>query len=71
MKIYVMTTGTLFGLLVLTHLWRIVEEGTHLATDPWYIVVTMTAAAFCVWAWRLLRLMSRQPRAISAENRQR
>jgi hypothetical protein len=61
MKSYVMTTGSLFGLLVLVHVWRIVEEGTHLATDPWYILVTAASGGFCVWAWRLLRLMSRQP----------
>jgi hypothetical protein len=71
MKSYVMTTGTLFALLVLVHVWRILEEGTHLATDPWYILVTTAAAALSAWAWRLLRLMARQPRAIGAENLQR
>ncbi len=27
MKAYVVTTGTIFGLLTLAHLWRMVEEG--------------------------------------------
>jgi hypothetical protein len=34
MKAYVMTTGILFGLLTMAHVWRVVEEGRHLAADP-------------------------------------
>jgi hypothetical protein len=56
MKAYVVTTGVLFGLLTVVHLWRIVEEWPHLATDPFYLLVTAAAAALGVWAWRLLRL---------------
>jgi hypothetical protein len=59
MKAYVMTTGSVFGLLVLVHVWRIIEEGPHLATDPFYLLITTTAAGLCLWAWRLLRLMPR------------
>ena len=59
MKAYVMTTGSVFGLIVLAHVWRVVEEGPQLATDPFYILLTAAAAALCVWAWRLLRLMPR------------
>jgi len=59
MKAYVMTTGILFGLLTVVHVWRALEEGPHLATDPWFILITLLAAAFCVWACRLLRLSTR------------
>lgn len=59
MKAYVMITGALFGLLTLAHLWRIIEEGPVLATDPWYVLITVAAAALCLWAWRLLRLSRR------------
>jgi hypothetical protein len=59
MKAYVMTTGALFGLLTLVHVWRIIEEAPHLATDPWFILITVAAAALCLWAWRLLRLSAR------------
>jgi hypothetical protein len=59
MKAYVMTTGVLFGLLTLAHLWRVFEEGTHLATDPWYVLITLATAALCFWAWRLLRFSTR------------
>lgn len=59
MKAYIMTTGLLFGLLTLVHIWRAVEEGPQLATDPWYILITVAAASLGLWAWRLLRLSTR------------
>ncbi len=59
MKAYVMTTGTVFGVLTLVHLWRIMEEGAHLATNPWFALVTVGAGALCLWAWRLVRLSTR------------
>ena len=48
METYVMTTGTVFGLLTLTHVGRMIEEGAHLATEPWYALVTVAASARCV-----------------------
>jgi hypothetical protein len=59
MKAYVMTTGAVFGLLTLAHVWRIIGEDPHLATDPWFLLITGAAAALCLWAWRLLRLAAR------------
>jgi hypothetical protein len=59
MRAYVMTTGVLFGLLAVAHVWRVFEEGPRLATDPWYVLITLAAAALCFWAWRLLRLSPR------------
>ncbi len=59
MKAYVATTGAVFGLLALVHLWRIIEEGHHLATDPWFALVTIVAAALCVWALRVFRRIAR------------
>lgn len=59
MKAYVITTGTLFGLLTLAHVWRIVEEGADLARDPWYLGITAATAVLCLWAWRLVRLAAR------------
>ena len=60
MKAYVMTTGAVFGLLVVAHIWRVIEEGPGPAKNPWYIIITVAAAALCFWACRLLRLMPRQ-----------
>jgi hypothetical protein len=59
MKAYVMTTGAVFGLLTFAHLLRIIDEGPHLATDPWWVLITVAAGALCLWAWRLLRLSTR------------
>ena len=55
MKAYVWTTGVLFGVLTLAHILRMIMEDPHLATDPWYILITVIAAALCLWAGLLLR----------------
>lgn len=60
MKAYLITTGGVFGLIVLAHLWRIADEWPRLATDPGYLLLTAVAAALCLWAWRLLRLSKRR-----------
>jgi len=60
MKAYVITTGVVFGLLTVAHIWRGIEEGAQLATKSWYILITVACAALCVWALWLLR---RWPRA--------
>jgi uncharacterized membrane protein len=57
MKAYVITTGALFGLLTLAHIWRICVE-PHLATDPWFILFTLIALTLSLWAWRLLKRSS-------------
>jgi hypothetical protein len=56
MRAYVMTTGVLFGLIAVAHVWRAFEEGAGLATDPFFVLLTVAAAALSVWAWRLIRL---------------
>jgi hypothetical protein len=58
MKAYLTTTGILFALLALVHVWRIIQE-PHLGTEPWYILITVAAAALSVWAWRLVRVATR------------
>jgi hypothetical protein len=59
MKAYLITTGSLFGVLTVLHVWRIIEEGPQLATNPWWVLITLAAAALSLWAWRLLRLAAR------------
>lgn len=54
MRAYLMTTGAIFGLIVVAHVWRIVEEGAHLAADPAYLALTAASGALCLWAVRLL-----------------
>jgi hypothetical protein len=59
MKAYLITTGTLFGVLALAHLMRTIAEWHRLAADPWFIVegpgIGAVAAFLSVWAWRLVQ----------------
>jgi hypothetical protein len=55
MKTYVMTTGSVFALIVVAHIWRVLEEGTHLARDPFFILITVAATALSAWACWLLK----------------
>lgn len=57
MRAYVMTTGAIFGLLTVAHIWRWYLE-RHLLTDVWHVTVTVLAAALTVWAWRVTRRTS-------------
>jgi len=59
MKAYVITTGAVFGLLTLAHIWRVIEEGPHLMTEVPWVLITVAAAALCLWACRLLWRSSR------------
>ena len=54
MKTYVVTTGMLFGLVTLAHVLRIVYESRALASDPWYLLITVATAALSVWACLLV-----------------
>ncbi|HEV8530969.1 MAG TPA: hypothetical protein VGT00_06105 [Methylomirabilota bacterium] len=58
MKAYVMTTGVVFGVLTLAHLWRMIEE-RQMATEPWYVLITAAAGVLCLWALRLVWRSSR------------
>jgi len=59
MKAYLFTTGSVFGLITLAHVWRIFAENHQLATEPWFMLLTATTAALSVWAWRLFRRLPR------------
>lgn len=50
-----MTTGVIFALLVVAHVWRMAVESWRLAREPEYIVITLIAAGLSIWALRLLR----------------
>ncbi|HET6702521.1 MAG TPA: hypothetical protein VFH14_11995 [Gemmatimonadaceae bacterium] len=55
MKAYVTTTGVIFALLTVVHVWRAIEEGPGLAAQPAFILATVVSAAFAMWAVRVLR----------------
>jgi hypothetical protein len=54
MRAYVIATGVVFGLITLAHVWRMVVE-PRLATEPWFLLITLVSAALCVGAWRVSR----------------
>ncbi len=59
MKAYLITTGTVFALIALLHIWRAVAEGARMAKEPVFIILTFAAAGLSFWAWRLLARLSR------------
>ena len=59
MKAYIITSATLFGLITVAHLLRIMMEGARLLTEPVYILLTLLSAALSVWGWYVLRQSNR------------
>jgi N-acetylglutamate synthase-like GNAT family acetyltransferase len=59
MKAYLITTGTVFGLLALAHVWRVIGESRSLGVDPWFVATSVISAAMSVWAFTLLRTSTR------------
>lgn len=59
MKAYLIASGSVFGLLVLAHLARLVAEGWQAARDPFFVASTVLAAGLGLWAWRLLTKSAR------------
>jgi heme/copper-type cytochrome/quinol oxidase subunit 1 len=53
-KTYLITSGTVFGLIALAHIARMFAEGMRLVTEPLFVVLTFVAAALSSWAWYLL-----------------
>jgi len=59
MKPYLITSGTIFGLITLAHFWRMIAENRKLATDPVFLLLTVLSTALCVWAFQLVRAYRR------------
>jgi hypothetical protein len=63
MKSYLITTGSIFGLIALMHLLKAIGDRQQMATDPGSFfgmaALGLVAAGLSVWAWRLLRRQSR------------
>jgi hypothetical protein len=54
MRAYLATTGVLFALVLVAHVWRMALE-PDMARDPWFLVLSVLAAGLSVWAFSLLR----------------
>lgn len=59
MKAYLITTGTVFALIVALHALRFITEGGAVR-EPMLWVLTVLPAGLSFWAFRLLRLSSTQ-----------
>ena len=59
MKAYVISTCTVFGLIVAAHIWRAIAEGPAVAKDPFFLLMTIAAATFCLWALQVLKSLPR------------
>ena len=71
MKAYLVTTGTLFGLLAVLHIWRAIAEWHHSAHAAGFMlemaVVVALPGVLSWWAWRLLRKLSEDPASRGVE----
>ena len=54
MKAYLITTGTVFALIVVAHAWRVTAEPCHVK-EPGFLALTLVAAVLCFWAFSLVR----------------
>ncbi len=59
MKAFLWTTGIVFGLITVAHVWRVFGESRALARDPWFLIISVVAAGLSIWAFRLLRVSTR------------
>jgi uncharacterized membrane protein len=55
MRTYALVTGAIFALLVVVHIWRMMVESHDLASEPWYILITVVAALLSAWAFYVAR----------------
>lgn len=60
-RAYLLTTCAVFALLVVAHVVRVFTESRALATDPWFVLLTVAAAALSAWAWVVARRTRRNP----------
>ena len=61
MKAYVITNGTIFGLIVVAHVLRLFAEGLTAAKDPAFLLFTIAAAFLSLWSVRVLRTLGGTP----------
>jgi hypothetical protein len=52
MKAFLIVAGSVFGLIVVAHIARIMVE-PNMAREPWFWLLTIVSAGLSAWAWRL------------------
>jgi hypothetical protein len=60
MRTYIGITGLVFALMFAAHVARIWAEGTHLLSEPIFIVASLASLGLSVWA---VLLLTRGPRS--------
>jgi hypothetical protein len=53
MKAYLVTTGILFALVAVAHVYEVIDRARLFASD---VIIVALAGALAVWAWRLARI---------------
>jgi hypothetical protein len=51
MRSYTITSGALFALLVLVHVFRLAAEGWGPLSSPVFLLSTLVSGAMAAWAW--------------------
>ncbi len=60
MRAYLAITGTLFGLLFLLHIWRVIAEWSGFNSGAGFVLLTaMIALGLSAWAFRLFATLRR------------
>ena len=52
MKAYLYTTGVLFAVIAVAHVWEVVDRSRVFASDA---IIVALSTGLAVWAWRLAR----------------
>jgi len=52
MKAYLFTTGILFAVITVAHVWEVVDRRQLFASDA---LILAASVGLSVWAWRLVR----------------
>ena len=55
MKAYIAITGIVFFLLAVAHVARVIIEGTHVLTEPIFVLTSIASIAIFIWAVILFR----------------
>jgi len=55
MKAYLYTTGILFAVIAVGHVWEVIDRSHVFASD---VIIVAVSAGLVVWAWRLGRTRS-------------
>jgi hypothetical protein len=65
MRAYVVTTGLMFGLLVIAHIARLAVEGPGALRSPIFVIASLLSIGMLVWSILVFQSFDRRPAADS------